>query len=60
VISWFRAFAFTCNLYRYIQGYLQDEALMARLRTLVPRSQELYEFAKKGYHVQWEKPEGTC
>ena len=48
------------DLKRRYDGYVGDEALMAKLRSLVPRSTALYEHAKKGYHAQWEKPLETC
>ena len=40
--------------------YVNDKALMAKLRSLVPMSMELYEHAKQGYQAQWERPLGTC
>lgn len=48
------------HLERRFEGYLKDEALMARMRALVPMSTALYAFAKKRYHEQWERPLGTC
>lgn len=48
------------DLQARFDGYVNDPELMARLRSLVPRSQALYEFAVEGYHQQWERPLETC
>ena len=43
-----------------LDAYEADEGMMAEIRAFLREDIEVYDFAAKHYHEQWEKPLATC
>lgn len=43
-----------------LDAYEADEGMMAEIRAFLREDIEVYDFAVKHYHEQWEKPLATC
>jgi len=48
------------NQRKRLATYMNDPAIMGKLKQLVAHEQELFEFAMKHYEEQWSKPLQTC